>query len=231
MSAVVNWYTTWVGEHTTALYDIFVALYQPNNRARDKIRDLIKNPNKNKDEEDQMDDGGLHDIAPVNDHRITPIDFDTRPFTEWQIEQAEEKFRPYITVKAMQKVLEHLGADPPKRYTYKEWAWILKLLGDDESIDEGHRRIGMPLPDGHMIVEPVRKHKHEVWSWIGQESPLMSLQDNSESRWMLMKLMHLLEVELKERSERHVERELGPGVSDKMEEIIEDTFDHEDPPA
>lgn len=217
VSVVVNWYTTWVGEHAEALYDIFVALYQPNNRARDKIRDLIRNPDNNKDPEDQVTDEGFHQISNLDSRHTVPLDINMDSFTQLQIETAEEKYRPYLMVRAAREIAKHLDCTPPKKYTFKEWTWLLKLLGEDEATEEGHRRVGSPLPDGMEVVNPVREGKHQVWSWLGQESPLMSLEEGSEPKWVLKRLMILLEKELKARAERHVERDIGPIAEEKKE--------------
>ena len=217
VSAIVNWYTTWVGEHAEALYDIFVALYQPNNRARDKIKDLIRNPEKHKDPEDQITDDGFHQISNLDKRHTVPLDFNTEDFTHWQIEAAAEKYRPWLMLRAAQEILKHVDSDPPKKYTFKEWSWLLKLLGEDEGTEEGHRHIGQPLPEGVEVVNPVRENESQVWSWLGQESPLMSLEDGSEPKWVLKRLINLLEKELKARAERHVEREIGPIVKEKKE--------------
>lgn len=221
VSSVVNWYTTWVGEHATALYDIFVALYQPHNRARDKIRDLIKNPNKNKDEDDQAADHGIHDVGDVENASVLPPDFDAQPFSSWQIDTLEHKYRPYIAIKAMQKIVDSLDDDPPKKYTYKEWTWLLKLIGEDETTEEGHRHVGRPLPDGMEVAEPVRENARQMWSWLGQESPLMSLAHGSEAKWMIRKLMEMLERDLKERADVRTEMELGYEAREKVDEAIE----------
>lgn len=37
------------------------------------------------------------------------------------------------------RVTKHLQHKPPRRYTYKEWAWYLRLMGEDESSAETHR--------------------------------------------------------------------------------------------
>ena len=215
VSAIVNWYTTWVGEHAEALYDIFVALYQPNNRARDKIKALIKDPDGKKDPEDMINDDGFHEIANVDNHRVIPRDLNTDDFTHWQIGLMEEKYRPAIMVKAGQKILEHIETN--KKYSFKEWSWLLKLLGEDESDEECHRIIGQPIPEGKEIVNPIRKHKHQIWSWLGQESPLMTLEDGSEPKWVLKRLMILLEKELSARAEGHVERDIGPLKRESVE--------------
>ena len=86
-----------------------------------------------------------------------------------------------MLLKAADHILtKHLDADPPRKYSFKEWSWLLKLLGEDEADETRHRRVGQALPDDVKVVSPVNtgeKLEGEVWSWLGQESPLMSLEE------------------------------------------------------
>lgn len=108
-------------------------------------------------------------------------------------------YRPYVIMKEMQNVVEHLNASPPRKYTFAEWTWLLKLMGEDESTPEGHRRPGHPSSNDDEIAAPMRTEKHHTWSWMGQESPLMSTDE--EAKWVLKRLMLVLEKELKERGD------------------------------
>ena len=216
VSEVVTWYTTWVGEHAEALYQIFVALYEPNNSARAKIKALIQDPDRHKDPEDiDPDDLGFHNISNIDDKHVVPVDVKLDSFSRMQKEKFEEKYRPYLAMRAAQEVTKHLDETPPRKYNFREWSWLLKLVGEDESTDSGHRKVGEPLPEGHEIVEPIRDGKHQVWSWIGQESPLINLDAGSEPKWILKRLLKVVEQELKERAERHIERDVGPIVRHK----------------
>lgn len=78
-----------------------------------------------------------------------------------------EKYRGYLLMKELKNVVNHLDANPPRKYTYKEWRWFLKLLEEDE----------------------------EEWSWLAQRSPLMDSVD--EPRWVMQRLMDKLETVLK----------------------------------
>ena len=111
--------------------------------------------------------------------------------TDDEAKIAEHKYRPFIMLKAATKIIEHLDEDPPRKYTFKEWAWLLKLLGEDEDDSSGHRRVGTQLPEGAEVVSPVRTGKHQVWSWLGQESPLMSLEDGEcRSIFSILSISH-----------------------------------------
>ena len=47
----------------------------------------------------------------------------------------------YLLVKEFRNVMKHLNQSPPRKYTYEEWAWFLKLMGEDESHPASHVRI------------------------------------------------------------------------------------------
>jgi len=112
-------------------------------------------------------------------------------------------------VQTAQRVLEHIDEEKPRKYTYEEWTWLLRLLGEDESTKEGHRRIGQPLQDGEEIATPIRRNEGQVWSWVGRESPLMDLQDGSEPRWVLRRLLNVLQEDVKRRGDGAVEQAMG----------------------
>ena len=131
--------------------------------------------------EDENDDG-FEKIAQLeHQHTHLPLDFNVDDLTQLQASVAEEKYRPFMLLKAADHVLtNHLDADPPRKYSFKEWSWLLKLLGEDENDETRHRRVGQRLPDDIKVVSPVNTGERlegEVWSWLGQESPLMSLEE------------------------------------------------------
>ncbi|KAI1847632.1 hypothetical protein JX266_006484 [Neoarthrinium moseri] len=53
-----------------------------------------------------------------------------------------------VLIDEIARVTKHLQHSPPRKYTFKEWAWYLRLMGEDESSAETHRK-------------PARKHSHE----------------------------------------------------------------------
>ncbi|KAJ4306029.1 hypothetical protein N0V88_000824 [Collariella sp. IMI 366227] len=55
----------------------------------------------------------------------------------------------YITlVDEIRRVTQHLKHHPPRKYTFHEWAWYLRLIGEDEADAERHRRAGRMSMDG-----------------------------------------------------------------------------------
>ncbi|KAK3349372.1 hypothetical protein B0T25DRAFT_457229 [Lasiosphaeria hispida] len=107
------------------------------------------------------------------------------------------------------RVTQHLKCHPPRKYTFNEWAWYLRLIGEDEGDADRHMRA---LPHSHQ-----RRHKHREgagegfegkgrdegeerdsmpqWSWVGSRSPLMNSQEEAE--WILEKLTQKLTGELR----------------------------------
>jgi potassium channel subfamily K len=54
-----------------------------------------------------------------------------------------------VLIKEIGKVMKHLNSSPPRKYTFDEWVWYLKLIGEDESSAETHRAaLRKPRPDG-----------------------------------------------------------------------------------
>lgn len=130
--------------------------------------------------------------------------------TQQDFSGAGKHYRHYLLMKAMKDVVQHMNASPPRKYTYAEWTWFLKLLGEDESKSDHHRELGnvrdgeergdmsgtaqAGAREGDGAVQP--------WSWMGPKSPLMSSID--EPQWVLERLMSTLEEQImKERGDEH----------------------------
>lgn len=130
-------------------------------------------------------------------------------------------FYHFVLAKELQKLMKDLNASPPKQYSYQEWTYYLKLLGQDEMNPSGHR-----TPS----TNPKRSRDHEAgigagagtirfggeqvyaWSWLGTRSPLMG--SKSEAEWILERLSMVLECELKKlKSLNGKERKEPPPIS------------------
>ncbi|KAM7216161.1 outward-rectifier potassium channel TOK1 [Rhypophila decipiens] len=120
------------------------------------------------------------------------------------------------------RVMQHLKSHPPRKYTFQEWAWYLRLIGEDEGNADRHRKVEQPhlhLPnfrqrkkakevekdigghvqEGEESGEPGEAGddgKRKPWSWVGTHSPLMGSQEEAE--WILEKLTERLKEELSE---------------------------------
>ncbi|RYC61636.1 hypothetical protein CHU98_g4573 [Xylaria longipes] len=125
-----------------------------------------------------------------------------------------------VLIDEIRRVSKHLQHSPPRKYTYQEWAWYLRLIGEDESDVSTHRKPikkpqsagdandpRQPGGDGDKVDERPK------WSWVGHRSPLMDTRDEAE--WILDKLSQKLREELQAAVE-------GRGAEDGAE-IIWDT--------
>jgi potassium channel subfamily K, other eukaryote len=96
----------------------------------------------------------------------------------------------FLLISEIKLVAAHLKEPKPHRYTFDEWAWFLKLIGEDEHSAKTH-----------CMVRRVEKHQrrsaiHEnagqelVWSWVGSPNPLLSILEESE--WVFHRLAERL---------------------------------------
>jgi potassium channel subfamily K len=104
-----------------------------------------------------------------------------------------------VLITEIQKVIRHLNSSPPRKYTFDEWAWYLKLIGEDESTSATHRKVPLkPEVDGEGLgsaTTNVNKDDENFnWSWVANRSPLIG--DQEEAQWVLGKLTKVLDCEL-----------------------------------
>lgn len=111
-----------------------------------------------------------------------------------------------LLIKELRNVIKHTNESPPRKYTYDEWVWFLKLMGEDESSDVSHRK----PPAKVEAKNPHRNGPHSIelqqgqtndndgrilpWSWLGTRSPLMG--EAEEADWVLERLSVRLEKQL-----------------------------------
>lgn len=119
-----------------------------------------------------------------------------------------------ILVKEIGKVIKHLNSSPPRKYTFDEWAWYLKLIGEDESEVKNHRKAIREPKKGEEgglggAKGGMRENRREKWSWVGNRSPLMG--NKEESEWVLEKLHGTLQRELENMGKEKMEKERGQG--------------------
>jgi potassium channel subfamily K, other eukaryote len=139
-----------------------------------------------------------------------------------KIAEDEHHYR-HLLISEMKNVYLHVNAEPPKKFTYDEWAYYLRLLGEDEHDRRYHRRAPVKVHDRKDRVDcdksnsslsdnvevseadnqqdaPVNqfaKDREDIkeWSWLGDRSPLMG--DKDEAAWILERLFAVLERDLK----------------------------------
>ncbi|CAK7226162.1 hypothetical protein SBRCBS47491_006137 [Sporothrix bragantina] len=130
-----------------------------------------------------------------------------------------------VLIDEIAQVTEHLRHQPPRKYTFQEWAWFLKLIGEDERNADLHRRAhtkphkkaeratgggygrssGKKEDDKHraskqaknsLDLNPDNEDPSQLqWSWVGARSPLMGSQEEAE--WIRDKLTKRLQAELR----------------------------------
>lgn len=110
----------------------------------------------------------------------------------------------FLLIKELRSVLKHLDESPPRKYNYEEWAWFLRLMGEDESSHASHRKapikVKKHLGDEADLQQGQTDDRDQLqqWSWVGNRSPLMG--DTEEAEWVLERLSATLEKELRRQS-------------------------------
>ncbi|KAI1826685.1 voltage-gated potassium channel [Xylaria intraflava] len=114
-----------------------------------------------------------------------------------------------VLIDEMRRVSRHLQDSPSRKYTFQEWAWYLRLIGEDESDASTHRgpaKRPQPVHFGKTSGADVSSQTGDLkWSWVGHRSPLMDLRDEAE--WILDKLGQKLRQELLDTFERRKDHE------------------------
>lgn len=102
-----------------------------------------------------------------------------------------------LIIAEVQTVARHMRDEAVHHYSFEDWAWYLRLLGEDESSAETHSQAHARTKKQRQIEfadspgEPRLENGHQKWSWVGHRSPLMSGKDESE--WIIEHLMLRLE--------------------------------------
>ncbi|KAI9807686.1 MAG: hypothetical protein M1825_005627 [Sarcosagium campestre] len=79
---------------------------------------------------------------------------------------------------AIRHTANHLGEDPPRRYTYEQWVEYTRLIRfSSKSAEEVEGE-----EDSQGLIE---------WDWIGEDSPMMA--DETEAEWVLDRLCESLD--------------------------------------
>jgi potassium channel subfamily K len=133
----------------------------------------------------------------------------------------------YLLVKEIRNVMSNINQVPPRKYSYSEWTWFLRLMGEYEDSNKFHRKprvdpTGDESDKGLQLQTAVggASDDDEVkkWSWLGTRSPLMG--DKGEAEWVLERLSMTLEKQLKsmrEKQRKEAKGEGGPGMGDEQQ--------------
>ncbi|QDS68157.1 hypothetical protein FKW77_010351 [Venturia effusa] len=116
-------------------------------------------------------------------------------------ENAQERDRHlycFVLMRELRKLRKDMTTTPPKEYSYQDWAWYLKLIGQDETNANMHRkaRHGKSAGGESQKLKFVGRGDGGAdltWSWIGTRSPLMGNQ--TESEWLIDRVGSRLEEE------------------------------------
>ncbi|KAH6957606.1 hypothetical protein BKA56DRAFT_602155 [Ilyonectria sp. MPI-CAGE-AT-0026] len=90
----------------------------------------------------------------------------------------------FLLISEIQVIATHLKESKPHRYTFDQWAWYLKLMGEDEHNAQTHCKAkpkGKRRHPNHGDLD-----KEPTWSWVGPRSPLVGSQEESE--WIFNRL-------------------------------------------
>lgn len=135
-------------------------------------------------------------------------------------------FYHFVLSKEIRQLMKDVDASPPREYSYAEWAYYLRLLGQDENDASGHRRArvhhkhgGRSTPD----LGTADDGDAQQWSWLGIRSPLMG--NACEAQWLLRRLSTRLEREMRKMSSSATsERRAPPPISmDELKQFGQDT--------
>ncbi|KAL1612713.1 hypothetical protein SLS60_000942 [Paraconiothyrium brasiliense] len=126
-------------------------------------------------------------------------------------------FYHYILAKELRQVMHAVDASPPKQYTYQEWNYYLRLIGQDENDASAHRKPKVHhdrRPHSQPDLGTADEGEHNAWSWLGVRSPLMG--NRTEAQWLVQRLTATLEREMYMMRDPKVKREPPPISMDDL---------------
>jgi potassium channel subfamily K len=120
--------------------------------------------------------------------------------SDMHIDKLERDIRFYHFILSLEigQLMKDVDASPPRQYTYLEWSYYLRLLGQDESDKSAHK---MPRvhhqhgKDDSPDLGTADDGDNQTWSWLGIRSPLMG--NSNEARWLLRRFSATLMTEMR----------------------------------
>ncbi|KAI9811877.1 MAG: Potassium channel [Pycnora praestabilis] len=105
-----------------------------------------------------------------------------------------------ILIREISKVIHDFNEFPSRKYIFHQWAWYLKLIGEDEFSLQTHREL-VARPKYYCAAlwnSPVGERNQNAvkWSWLGTRSPLK--ENESKPAWVLKRLLKMLDRELRD---------------------------------
>ena len=121
--------------------------------------------------------------------------------------------RAFLLAREIRKVMDDIHESPPKRYTYEEWVWFLKLLDElSPAAADSDRNTAADRQSAHVGASSDGRGGNGPWSWLGDRSVLMA--DEAEAEWVLKRLCAALEKLLKTSDDQR--RGPGPSTGDHL---------------
>ncbi|XEU95111.1 hypothetical protein FSHL1_000395 [Fusarium sambucinum] len=179
-----------------------------------------KNDSRGRSRNSRMEDEGPYSERP--DHSRHNSTFTTRVRRSLsRLRDAHEDLPTgtnfhFLLISEIQALTAHLKSQKPHKYSFEEWAWYLKLIGEDEGSADTHLK-AKPKPKNHhrhhhnkKVDDSPEKDTGEktdsehvtAWSWVGNRSPLMGSQEETE--WILDRLMERLRESLSSEGRKQV---------------------------
>jgi len=172
--------------------------------------------------------GGSHEKGAFTD---TGLDRLAGHIEEEELGEAEESgergdpierdihFYHFVLARELRQVMRDVDAALLKQYTYSEWSYFLRLLGQNESDASRHRKppIKADRSKNHPDLGKAGGKNSESgepysWSWLGTRSPFMG--NKTEAQWILERLSETIEREMKKmKSSNPEERKRPPPIS------------------
>ncbi|KAH9868467.1 hypothetical protein J1614_007539 [Plenodomus biglobosus] len=125
------------------------------------------------------------------------------------------RFYHFVLAKEVRQLMKDITISPPRQYSYNEWQYYLRLIGQDENDPCLHRKPQVkPQPNNNDGPDIGTADDDDTvgWSWLGIRSPLMGNQP--ESQWLLQRLAATLETEMRNMSSSNPEkRKQKPPIS------------------
>ncbi|KAL7791847.1 hypothetical protein V8C37DRAFT_381529 [Trichoderma ceciliae] len=100
----------------------------------------------------------------------------------------------FLLISEIQVIAKHLKESKTHHYSFDEWAWYLKLIGEDEHKPYTHTKARINGKKPYSSDEEAANEEAVKWSWVGHRSPLMGSQ--GESEWILERLVDRLQESL-----------------------------------
>ncbi|KAF2691837.1 voltage-gated potassium channel [Lentithecium fluviatile CBS 122367] len=125
--------------------------------------------------------------------------------------ERDTHFYHFVLAKEIRNLMKDMNASPPRQYTYQEWNYYLRLIGQDEDDASKHRRPKIDhsrKSNSQPDLGTADDGGNSSWSWLGIKSPLMG--SKTEADWLLQRLTAILEKEMEKMRSPNAKKEPPP---------------------